>query len=103
MSLIGNYRMSMNVFQRLRIYAGKYRLSESREFTEAEIQSVSSARVVNSEYGASVCFHMKSGGQTFIPLSTEASAGVGDVIDLSKAKLITLERDGSPDIIRVDA
>lgn len=101
MSLIGNYRM--NIFQTLRTYAGKFRVSASRNFTEAEIQSVSEARVVNSEYGASVCFHMKSGGQTYIPLSTEASAGVGDVIDLSKAKLITLERDGSPDIIRVDA
>ena len=44
---------------------------------------------------------MKSGGQTFIPLDQSSSLGVGESVDLSKAELITLEKDGEADINRV--
>ena len=45
---------------------------------------------------------MKSGGQTYIPLSNQSSLTVGDDVDLNKAKLLTLHRDGSDDITRID-
>lgn len=93
----------MNIFSSLRVYAGKWFVSNSRSFTADEIGAVQSAHVVDSQYGNSVCFVMKSGGQTFIPLSTNSTLGLGDSVDLTKAKLLTLSRDGDADIYRVEA
>ena len=93
----------MNVFNSLRVYAGKWSVKNSRLFTQEEIDGVSSATVVDSQYGMSVCFFMKSGGQTFIPLSNTSSLGLGDAVDLKTAKLLTLAREGEADIYRVEA
>ena len=73
-----------------------------RNFDAEEIAAVRKAEVVSSQYGSSVCFFMKSGGQTYIPLSNQSSLAVGDDVDLSKAKLLTLHRDGDGNIMRVD-
>ena len=93
----------MNIFSSLRVYAGKWMLKASRAFTAEEQAAVSSATVVASQYGNSVCFMMANGGQTFIPLSSTSSLGVGDSVDLSTAKLLTLEKQGEADIYRVEA
>lgn len=93
----------MNIFSSLRVYAGKWSVKEQRDFTAEEKAAVSSATVVPSQYGNSVCFMMIGGGQTFIPLSSNSSLGVGDRVDLSTAKLLTLEKQGEADIIRVEA
>ena len=61
------------------------------------------AEVVSSQYGNSVCFHMVGGGQTFIPLSNDSTLSIGETIDLSKAQLLTLGKDGESDILRVKA
>ena len=92
----------MNVFSSLRVYAGKWMVSNSRAFSADEISAVQSAQVVDSQYGSSVCFFMKSGGQTFIPLSTNSTLSIGDNVDLTKAKLLTLHREGDADIYRVE-
>ena len=92
----------MNIFNSLKTYAGKWNVSGSRAFSAEEIAAVDSAIVVSSEYGNSVCFHMKGGGQTFIPLSTNATVGVGESIKLEDAKLLTLSRQGDADIMRVE-
>lgn len=65
--------------------------------------AVQSATVVPSQYGNSVCFVMVSGGQTFIPLSSTSNLGVGDSVNLSTARLLTLEKSGEADIYRVEA
>ena len=93
----------MNIFSSLRVYAGKWMLKASRAFTAEEQAAVKSATVVASQYGNSVCFMMASGGQTFIPLSSTSTLGVGDSVDLSTAKLVTLEKQGEADIYRVEA
>ena len=93
----------MNIFSNLRVYAGKWSVKETRDFTTDEVSQVSQAVVVPSQYGNSVCFMMVGGGQTFIPLSTNSSKAVGDTIDLSKAKLLTLAKEGEEDIYRVEA
>lgn len=93
----------MNVFAGLQVYGGSWNVINERSFDAEEIALVSRAEVVASEYGNSVCFHMKSGGQTYIPLSNQSSLSVGDTVDLTKAKLLTLHRDGNDDITRVDA
>lgn len=92
----------MNIFNSLRNYAGKWQVKESRNFSQEEINSVSDAYVVDSQYGNSVCFVMVGGGQTYIPLSTNSSLGLGDSVDVSKAKLLTLSRAGEADIQRVE-
>lgn len=92
----------MGIFDSLRIYAGKWSVKGSRNFTADEISAVSSAKVVDSQYGSSVCFFMKAGGQTYLPLSTESSLQVGDEVNLSEHRLITLEKSGEADILRVE-
>ena len=54
-----------------------------------------------SQYGNSVMFTMVAGGQSYIPLANDSTVGVGEVIDLSKAQLLTLSKDGESDIVRV--
>ena len=94
----------MNIFAGLRVYAGKWAVKgEPRNFTQEEINAVREAVVVPSTYGLSVCFFMKSGGQTYIPLSTTSQRGSGEVIDLAQAKLVTLSKEGESDIYRVEA
>lgn len=91
----------MNIFSSLRVYAGKWMQKASRAFSQEEIDAVQSATVVDSQYGSSVCFLMKAGGTTFIPLSNTSSLAVGDTVDLNKAQLLTLGREGDKDIYRV--
>lgn len=91
----------MNIFSALRIYAGKWSEKSSRQFAPEEVAAVDKAEVVESQYGLSVCFFMSGGGQTYIPLDQNSSAGIGQEIDLSKATLVTLTRPGEEDIYRV--
>lgn len=93
----------MNIFANLQVYAGKWSVKSSRDFTQEEIDSVSQAIVVSSQYGNSVQFTMKSGGLTFIPLDQNCELSTGEVLDLTKCKLLTLEKSGESDIYRVQA
>ena len=92
----------MNIFSALRVYAGKWQVKDSRSFSVDEINAVQSATVVDSQYGQSVCFMMKSGGQTYIPLDQNSYKATGDTIDLSHAKIITLSKEGEADIYRIN-
>ena len=94
---------NMNIFSKLRQYAGKWQLKNSREFTPEEIASVERTEVVASQYGNSVCFFMVGGGMSFIPLSNQSTIGVGESIDMNNAKLLTLSKQGEDDILRVEA
>ena len=44
---------------------------------------------------------MVGGGLTYIPLDKKSICATGEVIDLTKAKLTTLEKSGEADIYRV--
>ena len=91
----------MNIFSALRVYAGKWSETAKRAFSSDEISAVAKATVVDSQYGQSVCFMMASGGMTYIPLDQNSSKATGDEIDLSKAELVTLSKQGEADIYRV--
>lgn len=91
----------MNIFNAIKVYSGKWQVKDTRNFTQEEIDAVQSASVVDSQYGLSVCFILRSGGQSFIPLDQYSCKAVGDPVDLSKAQLITLGREGDDDIMRV--
>lgn len=94
---------NMNIFKKVRMYATKWQQTGSRPFSEEEIAAVERTEVVASQYGNSVCFFMKEGGMSFIPLSKESSLGVGESIDMQNAKLLTLSKQGEDDILRVEA
>lgn len=80
----------------------KWRTKLVRSFSIEEQKSVENTKIVASQYGNSVCFKLKSGGETFIPLSNSSSLRVGESINLSKGKLIGLcRRDGEDTIWRV--
>ena len=90
-----------NIFAGLRTYAGKWVEKSRRTFSAEEINAVANATVVDSQYGCSVCFMMKNGGMTFIPLSNTSSVSLGEAVDLNKASIITLGKDGESDIMRI--
>ena len=92
-----------NIFNNLRIYAGKWEVKETRDFTDEEKVAISQAVVVPSQFGSSVQFTMTAGGMTFLPLDQNSQLGTGELIDLSKAKLVTLGKSGEADIYRVQA
>jgi hypothetical protein len=91
----------MNIFTSLRIYAGKWSEKEARVFAPEEVAAVDKAEVVESQYGFSVCFFVKAGGQSYIPLDQNSTLGIGDIVDLTKAQLVTLQKQGEEDIYRV--
>lgn len=91
----------MNIFANLRVYAGKWSVKETRNFTTDEVNQVLQAVVVPSQYGNSVQFTMKGGGLTYIPLDQNSNCAIGEVIDLTKAQLTTLGKSGEADIYRI--
>jgi hypothetical protein len=91
----------MNIFSALRVYAGKWSEKAKRAFTSDEISAVEKATVVDSQYGQSVCFLMVGGGMTYIPLDQNSSKATGEEVDLTKAELVTLSKQGEADIYRV--
>lgn len=91
----------MSIFAGLRLYAGKWAEKARRNFTAEEINEVDHAVVVESNFGKSVCFFMKSGGNHYIPLDNSSDLGIGENVDVSKAQLITLCKQGEADILRV--
>ena len=91
----------MNIFSALKVYAGKWQVKSTQKFFAEEIALVDRAEVVDSQYGQSVCFFMKSGGMTYIPLDQNSSMATGDTVDLSQASIITLSKQGEADIYRV--
>lgn len=91
----------MNILNAIKVYAEGWKVSASRDFTQEELEGVSEAYTVDSQYGTSVCLVLKSGGKGFIPLDRDSAVGAGVSVDLSKAKLLTLSRSGEADIYRV--
>lgn len=91
----------MNIFNALRVYAGKWNEKEVNNFQAEEIALVDRTEVVESQYGLSVCFFLKAGGQSYIPLDQNSAAAIGDSVDLTTAKLVTLQKQGEKDIYRV--
>lgn len=85
----------------MKVYAGKWEVKSTREFTEEEIEAVIQAVVVPSQYGNSVQFTMAGGGLTYIPLDQNSTLGPGELVDLTEAKLVTLCKSGENDIYRV--
>ena len=92
-----------NVFAGLTVY-GSWNVKSSRNFNEDEVHAIQSAVVKDSQYGKSVCFTMRNGGTTFIPLGRDSEhLSVGTQVDMKSAKLLILTKPGEKDILRVEA
>ena len=60
-----------------------------------------SAKVVSSDFGKSVCFFLKGGGQHYIPMSNQGEQlAVGDSVNLDAISIQILGRPGDKDIMR---
>lgn len=93
--------MALNLFSNLKVYGGKWSVKSVRKFNEEEKALVDKAQVVDSEYGSSVCFFMKNGTTTYVPLDRDAVSQVGDIINMDTAEIVTLEKQGEKDIQRI--
>lgn len=91
----------MNLFSTLKAYGGKWSEKSSRKFSAEEIALVDKAQVVESQYGSSCCFFMANGTTMYVPMSKDAKSEVGDMVDLSSAEIVTLEKQGEKDIQRI--
>ena len=89
----------MNIFATLKSYANQFKVANRRAFSKEELNLVNDAKVVLSQYGMSVCFFMKDGCQKYIPLSRDSVASEGDQVDLTKAEILTLKKEGSDETI----
>lgn len=98
--------MATSIFSSLPIYGDKWQVKSERMFSQAEKNEVTSAEVTEyqgEDYTTlSVCFHMKAGGCAYIPVSSNVETAVGEIVDVNKCKLVTLGRNGSSDITRVE-
>lgn len=68
-----------------------WKVLEKKHFAPEEIYVVKKAEIVLSQDGRSVCFFMRGGGQTYLPLLEESTLCVGDILDMNQAVLVTLE------------
>ena len=91
----------MGIFDSLKTYGGKWMPKSVRKFTNEEITLVDKAQVVDSQFGMSCCFFMKNGTTMYVPMSQDAKSEVGDMVDLSSAEIVTLEKQGEKDIQRI--
>jgi hypothetical protein len=92
----------MNIFLGKNVYGqGAWQVVNRRDFSADEISQVSSAEVVSSDFGLSCCFHMKAGGQIYIPMSRDSKLSAGDSLDVAKAEVLVLHKEGSGDIERI--
>lgn len=91
-----------NIFDLLVNY-GSWTKTAEREFNQAELDRIASATVVEGQFRPSVCFTMKAGGKSYMGLSPYSKLAVGDTVDLSKAKIVTLSKPGEKDIRKLEA
>lgn len=91
----------MSIFTGLTEYAGKWHEKSVSKFSQEDINMVASATVVDSNYGKSVCFVMRSGGMHYIPLDNNSDVSVGSQVDLTTAQVVVLEKHGEKDIQRI--
>jgi hypothetical protein len=90
-----------NIIKSLPNYSGTFKIKEVRPFVEEEIKKVWSATVVVEKDVNKLRLLLWNSIEVFIELQEGSTVKEGDVIDLKKAMLIILEREGDDDRVRV--
>jgi hypothetical protein len=93
----------MNIFETIQMYAGKWQVKSSREFSDIEKSLVDHIEVQSSQYGKSACFFMKNGQMGFIPLDSDSElvTPIGTILNIDNLVVKTLSRPGDADIQRI--
>lgn len=90
-----------NLFSGVTIYAQKWKVKDEVALDAEDKALFSSAKVVSSDFGKSVCFFLKAGGQQYIPMSNQGEQlAVGDTVNLDAVSIQILGRPGDKDIMR---
>lgn len=86
----------------IKVYGG-WTPIEVVSFNKEELNFVKEAVVSKSEYGKSVCFTFITGQHAYIPIeeAQQDSATIGDKVDPSKVKIVTLAKPGERNIKKV--
>lgn len=92
----------MSILDSVTMYNGSWEVSNTSSFSDEDKAQIKKARIVDSQYGLSVCLFMKNGQKGFIPLSNTSAGDEGDVVDLETAKIIQLKREGDKPIYRIE-
>ena len=91
----------MNIFASLR-WDPIWKETAKRHLKQSEIALIKSAKVVESCFGHSVAFTLKDGEMRYVPCSRTCSfCKVGKRVNLRKLWIVTLSREGDPDIYRI--
>lgn len=72
----------------------RWKVVKVRKLTKREKSKIIKAEIVETTYGFSVCFTMKSGSKEYIPVSSKIfvnADNVGDIIPLDTIKVLTLK------------
>lgn len=98
--------MAKSVFSFLKSYAieNPWTVNEDNNirFTAEDIANVESAVVVAGDYGLSCKIRRKDNYISFVVLSRDSKLIEGELVDLSKCKLLCLQRKGENDIWRLE-
>lgn len=98
--------MANSIFSFLKSYAveNPWTVNEEKTkyFTSEDVALIESAVVVSGDYGLSVKMRRKDGYISFAALSRDSKLAQGELVDLSRCKLLCLERRGEDDIYRLE-
>lgn len=86
----------------LMTYAGKWSVKSTSKLTAEEAARIDSITVQASDFGLSACLMMHGGGRKYIPLSRDSALAEGDVVSKESVQILSLEKEGEADIIRLD-
>jgi hypothetical protein len=94
---------AFNIFNDGFTYANSWEEVENVAMPESLKINVSKIKVVDSQYGKSACFFMKSGGLKFFPIHRDLqdTLEVEQVLDPQKVRLIVIQREGDGQKLRI--
>ena len=92
----------MGFLKTLKQYKAKWQETKREPFDKEDRESIEEAYVVQGDYGLNVCFIMKGGAYTYVPLSRDSKLRVNDHVDVNTAVVITLSKPGENDIQRIE-
>jgi len=93
----------MSIFTDLKVYdVTPWTLTGSAKLSKADAKLIAEATVVESEFGLSAKVLLVKGGYKYIPISRDSVLAEGDDIEPSSIVLLTLEKEGQPNITRLD-
>lgn len=92
----------MSILSTLKTYGhGKWQVVNSETFSSEDLEAISSAHVVESQYGMSVCLMLRNGLSCYLPVSRDCHCEVGQKVNLAKAQILTLSCEGEDDIRKI--